>query len=269
MKFLKYHISIILPLFLLLFVFQSFFMIKKVIDNYEKKINNDYSIVLVSDIPLNKNNLKLKINNIQSLDVINTGKVVNELKDTISPINFQKLKDSLPIFYSIKLKHLPSLEKLKIIKQKLLKIEGIQSVNTFKNNYSKLYNFLIFSKTLFRFFIFFVLIIVFLLIIKQSEVWIFEHKQRFEIMSILGAPFWMKSAMLYRVVIVDCIISSLLVSFLFIYFTNNDKYIKDFLDLGIQMPVFHALHDSLVLLGIGIVISIISVTFAIFKLNKE
>ncbi len=269
MKFLKYHISIILPLFLLLFVFQSFFMIKKVINNYEKKINNDYSIVFVSKVPLNENDLKIKIDNVQSLNVINTGKVVDELKDTISPTNFQKLKNSLPIFYSMKLKHLPSLEKLKTIKEKLLKIEGVQSVNTFKNSYSKLYNFLIFSKALFQFFIVFVLIIVFLLIIKQSEVWIFEHKQRFEIMSILGSPFWMKSAMLYRVVIVDCIISSFLVSFVFIYFTNSDKYIKDFLNLGIQMPVFHVLHDSLVLLGIGIVISIVSVTFAIFKLNKE
>ncbi len=88
-------------------------------------------------------------------------------------------------------------------------------------------------------------------------------------MSILGAPFWMKSAMLYRVVIVDSIVSSIAVSSIFFYFLNNSKYIKYLNNINISLPRFNILSDSLILLGIGIFISIVSVTFAIVKLNKE
>ena len=107
------------------------------------------------------------------------------------------------------------------------------------------------------------------MIIKQAEVWIFEHKQRFEIMSILGAPFWMKSAMLYRVVIVDSIVSALLVVSLFFYLSKNREFLSYFSNMGIRFPQVNIINDSSILLGIGVVISIISVTFAISKLNKE
>ncbi len=269
MKFLKYHISIILPLFLLLFAVESFTMLKKVIDNYEQKINNEYSIVVVSKIPLDKNIVSENIKNLSKLKIISTSSVINSLKDNISPKNLQKLKKSLPLFYSIKLKQLPTSKELTSIQKKLKNITGVKSVTIFKKSYDKFYNFLIFNRMLLLFFTVFVFIVVWLLIIKQAEVWIFEHKQRFEIMSILGAPFWMKSAMLYRVVIVDSIVSSILVSSIFFYFLNSSKYIKYLDDINIPLPKFDVLSDSLMLLGIGVFISIVSVTFAIIKLNRE
>jgi len=58
MKFVKYHISIILPLFLLLLSIESFFVLKGMIDNYEKKLSDEYSIVVVSKVPLDKQNIK-------------------------------------------------------------------------------------------------------------------------------------------------------------------------------------------------------------------
>jgi len=155
MKFLKYHVSIVLPLFvlplfLLLFAVESFYMLKRVINNYEQKINNEYSIVVVSKVPLDEKIVADKISNLSELKILPNSKELSSMK--------RKLKD----------------------------ITGVKSVTTFKKNYDKFYNFLTFNKILLLFFTIFVSIIVWLLIIKQAEVWIFEHKQRFEIMSILG-----------------------------------------------------------------------------------
>ncbi len=269
MKFLKYHISIILPLFLLLFAIESFGMLKKIIDNYALKINNDYSIVIVSKVPLDKNILSKKVKNISSLKIIVADKMIDRLRNNISQNNLQKLKNSLPLFYSLKLKNLPTKQEIVNIQKKIEGITGVKSVSTFEKKYDKFYNFLLFNRMILLFFTLFVTMVVLLLIIKQAEVWIFEHKQRFEIMTILGAPFWMKTAMLYRVVIVDAIISSLIVSSLFFYILNSKKSLEYFTNLGVSVPKMNICSSSLSLLGIGIFVSIVSVTFAIIKLNQE
>jgi len=269
MKFVKYHISIILPLFLLLFSVESFFALKGVIDNYEKKLSSEYSIVVVSKVPLDKKNIKKEIKYFDSLKLSDTDSLINSLKNSMGEKNLQKLKNALPLFYSIKLNHLPTEKELNNIKEKLLGYTGVEKVVTFKRSYSKFYNFLLFDKSVLMYFTVLVMIIVLLLIIKQAEVWIFEHKQRFEIMSILGAPFWMKSAMLYRVVIVDAIISSISVWAIFFYLFHSVKFISYVEKMGVRLPAFEWLKEGGILLGIGIIVSIISVTFAILQLNKE
>ncbi len=269
MKFVKYHISIILPLFLLLFSIESFFILKGVIDNYEKKLSNDYSIVVVSKVPLNEKSIKEEIKYFYSLKLTDTDKIINTLKNSMGERNFQKLKSALPLFYSIKLNHLPNAKELSNIKEKLLKHIGVEKVVTFKKSYSKFYNFLLFDKTLLMYFTVLVMIIVLLLIIKQAEVWIYEHKQRFEIMSILGAPFWMKSTMLYRVVIIDAIISSVSVWVIFFYLYHSANFILYMEKIGVELPLLNWFKEGGTLLGIGIVVSVVSVTFAILQLNKE
>lgn len=269
MKFVKYHISIILPLFLLLFSIESFFVLKGIIDNYEKKLSDEYSIVVVSKVPLDKKSIKKDTKYFVSLKLVGTDKMIKNLKNSIGEKNLQKLKNALPLFYSIKLNHLPTADELKSIKSKLSKYTGVEKVVTFKKSYSKFYNFLLFDKTILFYFTILVMVIVLLLIIKQAEVWIYEHRQRFEIMTILGAPFWMKSAMLYRVVIVDAIISSLAVSSIFIYLSHSAVFLSYITNMGVEFPKFDILRDSGMLLGIGIIVSIISVTFAILQLNKE
>ncbi len=269
MKFVRYHISIILPLFLLLFSIESFFVLKGVIDNYEKRLSSEYSIVVVSKVPLDEKSIKKDIKYFYSMKLSDIDSLTNSLKSSIGDKNLQKLKNALPLFYSIKLEHLPTQEEIDELKSRLLKYTGVEKVATFKKSYNKFYNFLLFDKTLLKYFTVLVMIIVLLLIIKQAEVWIFEHKQRFEIMSILGAPFWMKSAMLYRVVIVDAIISSISVWAIFFYLLNSAKFISYFEKMGVKLPEFNWLKEGGVLLAIGIVVSIVSVTFAILQLNKE
>ena len=269
MKFVKYHISIILPLFLLLFSIESFFVLKGVINNYEKKLSSEYSVVVVSKVPLDKDGIKKEIKYFYSIKLTDTNNFIKSLKNSLGEKNLQKLKNALPLFYSIKLNHLPTETELKNIKEKLLQFPGVEKVVTFKKSYSKFYNFLLFDKTLLMYFTVLVMIIVLLLIVKQAEVWIFEHKQRFEIMSILGAPFWMKSAMLYRVVIVDAVISSIVVWTIFFYISHSAKFISYIEKMGVEFPSLEWLKEGGILLTIGVIVSIVSVTFAILQLNKE
>ncbi|NPA73075.1 MAG: cell division protein FtsX, partial [Epsilonproteobacteria bacterium] len=152
MRFLKYHISVMLPLFLLFFSVESFYVLKKIIDKYETNLHNDYSIILVSKVPLDESLLKKKVSDISSLKIIKTDKIVDRLKNNITEGDIKKLKNILPLFYSLKLKKLPNTKELLIIKNKLMDIPGVKSVSTFKKSYSKFYNFLIFDKMLLLFF---------------------------------------------------------------------------------------------------------------------
>ena len=50
-------------------------------------------------------------------------------------------------------------------------------------------------------------IIGFMLIIKQLEVWKLEHNERMYIMELFGAPFWFRGLALFKIAIIDSIIS--------------------------------------------------------------
>ena len=100
------------------------------------------------------------------------------------------------------------------------------------------------------------------------EIWTYAHTKRMYIMGLFGAPYWLKSAPLYKLVIIDSIIASLLVSISFLYLpyiTNLDLINKN---LGLDLENFIIFFDTLNLLVISIALSIIAVTATILKDEK-
>ena len=269
MKSLKNHLSVIVSLFVLLFSLQFTFLTNKIVENYSKKLTQDYSIVVVAPKLLSKAVVKSRVNGIKSIEEISSKKILDRLKGNISSKNISLLKIALPKFYSMKLESFPSIKEIERIKSKLLKSGLVTRVETFSKTHNKIYRMFQALKNTASVFSVFILIISVLLMFKQMKIWLLEHRERMAIMTLFGAPFWMKSAVLYRLVIVDSLISTALVATTFIVFPSIEK-VKGFAqNMNIIIPEFDLLKDTGVLLGVAVIFSLFIVSIVIRKMNKE
>ena len=269
MKSLKNHLSVILPLLVLLFSLQFAFLTDKIVKDYSKKLTQDYSIVVVAPKALSSEVVMSRVKGIKSIEEISSKKILDRLKGNISSKNISLLKIALPKFYSMKLKSFPSVKEIERIKKKLISSGLVTKVETFSKTHNRVYRmFQVLKNTAFIFSIF-ILIISVLLMFKQMKVWLLEHRERMSIMALFGAPFWMKSAVLYRLVIVDSFISTILVAGAFIFFPSIEK-VKDFTQsMSISIPKFDIFIDTGILLGVSLLFSLFIVSIVIGKMNKE
>jgi cell division transport system permease protein len=265
MKSIKNHLSFIIPLFILLFSVQFSFMLDRGVKAYEGKLADEYSIVVVSSKPLDEAETKQKIPQVASLAEIKKDKYLDKLKNDMSKADLVYLKATLPKFYSIKLSTLPSKGMLEDITSRLKQLKNVQKVEMFQKTFNKFHQFLKLTKSASYIFTIFIFIIAFLLIIKQMEIWSLQHKQRMYIMGLFGAPYWMKSASLYKSVVIDAIVSAILVGVTFLLLPKFVDLAKLKENLGIDLQNFHFLGDTALLLLLSLVISIISVTTIILR----
>ena len=269
MKSLKNHLSVILPLFVLLFSLQFTLMTNNIVENYSKKLTEDYSIVVVSTKKLSQAVVKSRINGIKSVEEISSKKILDRLKGNISAKNISLLKVALPKFYSLKLESFPSIEEIDKIKTKLLETGLVTKVETFSKTHNRIYRmFQALKNTAFVFSVFIVIISV-LLMFKQMKIWLLEHKERMSIMTLFGAPFWMKSAILYRLVIVDSFISTVVVSIIFYLFPHMERIQGFSQSMNIEIPQFYIMPDAFILLSVALLFSLFIVSIVIKKTNKE
>jgi len=265
MKSIKNHISFIIPLFILLFSIQFSFMLDRGVKAYEGKLADEYSIVLVSTNPIDEGEIRQKIPQIASVNEIKKDRYIDKLKDDMSKADLVYLKATLPKFYSLKLSKLPNKDELQLLSTQLKKFPKVQKVEVFKKTFNKFHQFLKLSKSASYIFTIFIFIISFLLIIKQMEIWSLQHRQRMYIMGLFGAPYWMKSASLYKSVVIDAVISAILVGLIFTFLPNIVDLAKLNQNLGIDLQNFDFVGDTLLLVAISLVISIISVTTIILR----
>lgn len=98
--------------------------------------------------------------------------LIDRLKNDISDKNLKVLRDSLPKFYSIKLDYLPTQNELNTIKNQLLSIPSISKVETFAKTHDKVYSLLVLMKFVFWLFLFIIILLSFVLFLKQMRIWL-------------------------------------------------------------------------------------------------
>lgn len=267
MRSFKNHLSVMLPLFALLFSFQFSVMFERMTIDYERTIAGEYSIVVAS-----RSDLQEQLSNISGIGFVlnlEVGDTLKRFEKELDPASFEILKNSLPKFYSVKLTSIPDQQRLSIIKDAISKIPGIVRVETFSASADKFYNFLqIFKQVSFVFSAFIVFMGV-LLVFKQMELWKLEHKERMYIMGLFGSSFFMRSAILYRLVIVDSIICVFGVLVTYIYAPQIPEVRGFFSSLQLSIPSFNIIDDTLALLWISLAITIVAVTIVVLKNEKE
>lgn len=259
MNSLKNHLSLIIPLVALLFALESILLVNRTLNDYESKLGKNYAIILASKKELSLQTLRDKITEAQSLNQIDAQIVLERLKNNISQANLILLKKSLPYFYSLTLNTYPSNSRLIAIQKTLENFDEIVRIETFTKSHNQIYQLLLIINGSIMIFSSLIALISLLLMFKQIEIWKFQHLERMEIMTLFGAPLWMRSQVLFRLACIDTILATLIVAGGLFYISQNPSLLIFFQELGLNPEIFSPILDSIVLLLTGLTLSLISV----------
>ncbi|ANV97581.1 cell division protein FtsX [Helicobacter enhydrae] len=265
MNSIKRHLSLIIPLMMLLCSFESSQLIQRAVAEHEKKLSQDYSIVIASTKEMNLGTLQEKLKEVIEVIPIDSDIVMKELQGSMSDENLEFLKKQLPLFYSIKLSIFPTERQITTFNQALLKIDGVQKAELFVKTHTKVYKLLLLLKKSILFFGSLLGILSILLMVKQIEIWNLQHSKRMEIMSYLGAPSWMKNKVLFKLASIDSLIASVLVIVGLMFFLESEELKPLFVSLEIENVIFTPVQDFAMLLVISLAISYLSAIVVIAR----
>jgi len=269
MKFIKNHLMFILPLMAILLGIEFYLVFDRTTNNYAKTLKEGYSMFVVTKRPMSLSQFQILDNKISTIKEIKRDNLVKDvIKDIKSASNKEILK-VLPYFYNLGLNSYLKTSQLNDIGTHLSRSKNIKKIETFGTSYNSSYRLFSFIKFILKVFIIFMAIVSLFLIIKQMEVWKYTHKERMRIMEIFGAPLMLKSGVLFKVALIDAIISTILVSSIFFYIKFNWA-----LDSGIDIMIqnrdaLFLLNDVWILISSAFIIVIISVYTVVFSSSGE
>ncbi len=251
MNSFKSHITLILALVSILTSIFLYRLFRTVLNEYQHTILNNYSIVIVSTKKIEHIDYPL----ISSISQIDISSKIKKLKKKFENINLEDI--SLPFFYKLKLKTLPSPAELKNLEEFLKSFPYIKRVLTYSSSQTKIYNLLTLLKLISNIFMLAISALGFLLIVKQLEVWKLQHSQRMYIMELFGAPFWFKGAVLFKIAFLNSLIAIILSTISIIFIKNSSLFNMIINDLKINLHINY-FKEILLLLTISLTISLIS-----------
>ena len=269
MKSFKNHFSLVIALLSILFSLQIFTVAQRAIDAYKINLAKNYSLVVVAEKKLDLKSLKNASGLIEDISEISPDGVIKRLNSGISKENLALLKVTLPKFYKLKLNRYPSPEKLQKLTQKLLKFSSVKKVETFSKTHDTTYKLLLLFKQVIAVFAITIIVVTVLLIFKELRIWQFKHNERMNIMGLFGAPVWLRSAVLFRLAIVDALIASVLSFLVFSYLRDLAWIQEQFTNIGIKVVLFDPLYDFFLMLGVSLSVSILLAVFIVLGHKEE
>ncbi len=269
MKSISNHFSLVIALLSILFTIQIFIIIDRAVDSYKENLATNYSVVIVSQKQLSKDTI-LAINPlINTYTELKPDSVIKRLNANMGAKNIELLKLSLPKFYKLKMKHYPTPNEIKKLTKDLLKNRAITKVEDFATNHNITYKLLLLLKNIISIFAGTIFVVTTLLILKELRIWQFKHSERMNIMGLFGSPIWLSSAVLFRLAIVDAIISSVLIFMIFSYLSNS-VLIQEYLNnIGINIIIFDNIYDFAILFTTAISLSILLAIMIVIGHKEE
>ena len=269
MKSIKTHFGVIFSLVALLFSVQFGIFMSNLTKSYERSIQNEYNIVLVSKTSLSLQDAQKAVPKISSISEISTAGITERLKGKISQNAFAELSKNLPKFYSVKLESFPDAAQLAKIEQDLKSIGSLTRVEIFKKTHDEIFKILLLIKSLVYGFAFLIVLLGVMLIHRQMRIWVYEHKERIEIMELFGASFLIKSGKLYRMAIIDSFIATLIVTCFYIALSGWEVFSTTLKGIGDLRTAIVLPYDALILLSVALALSIIAVSFVMLQIGNK
>lgn len=268
MKFIKYHLTFILPMMAILLGIEFFLVFDRTTDSYEAGLREGYSMFVVTKKPMELSDFKRLNPHISSIEEVKRAVIASKISRGIGQSGSKEILKALPYFYNVKLDSYMSSSGLEEIRKDLEESDRVKRVETFGSSYTDSYKLFSFIKFTLKAFLGFMGIVSFFLIIKQMQIWKYAHYERMQIMKIFGASLMLRSGVLFRVAIVDAVISTFLTSgiFLFLKYYWAEKSNIDIL-MQKQNLLFQST-DFIVLLGVSLAIVIVSVYYVVFS-NRD
>jgi len=269
MKSLKSHFSLIAALFTILFTIQVYQILDRSTSTYEESLRQNYSMVVISNSILNKASIKSKFSIIKDIDEVSPQKIIKQLEKDMDKISLGLLKASLPKFYKVSLNHYPLPEEVDSLSTQLKNIKSIKRVESFSQTHDQIYKLLLLYKGVTQIFAFAIFVITLLLIAKEMRIWQFQHAQRMNIMALFGAPVMLRSAVLFKLAIIDAVISASLVVFSFFIISINAWAEPYFNDISIQIELFDYVKDTLLHFSIALGLSLLLASMLVLNHKEE
>lgn len=269
MKSVKNHLSLIVALVSILFSIQTFIVVDRSIEAYKENLAKNYSIVIVSKKHIKQEEILLLDKMIKSVQELSPNNVIKRLDADIDKKNMKLLKLTLPKFYKLYLHKFPTPQEIEKLKSNLLKNKLITKIEDFSDTHDTTYKLLLLFKNVIFVFAIVISIVTTLLILKELRIWQFKHNDRMSIMGLFGAPLWLRSAVLFRLAIVDALISSAIIFIIFVYISSNKWVLVQFENINIKVEIFNLVSDSLLLLAISLVVSVLLATMIVLGHKEE
>ena len=226
---LKKIFSFSLSLIIMLFTFTLYLSINKIVTKYEKSINEDYTIIIVTKQPLNKSKISSLDNvNIKSVEHIQRDEILNNLKKDLSKGSYTLLEKRLPYFYKLYLEEFPTSSMLNLIKKDLRTIKNIKSIETFSKDHDTTYSMLLLIKTLILFLFISIILFTFLIMLNHVKIWFFEHTERLDIIQLHGGSIFYAAKPIIKIAIYSSLFSSITVTLLSYLASQNISLLFDF-----------------------------------------
>lgn len=264
MLWLRQHLSLLIPLITLLVGIESVLLINRAVISYEEMVNKSYAMVLIAKSKMNINDINDKIPEALALEELDSSAVLNEINASFKDPIFDGIKNTLPYFYSVKFKSFPNQFRIILINKYLSSLDNIIRVESFSKSHNQIYKILVLTKGCVITLSILIFILSTLLMIKQIEIWRFEHSERMEIMTYLGAPSKFKNGPLYKLAIIDSILSSVIVLIFVMIVYNNSKVTSIVKMLGIEIfSIKDLVGDFAILILSSCIVSLTSVLMVI------
>lgn len=260
MKSLKNHISLIIALFTVLFSVQIYVAVDRTIAAYENRLKNDYSIIVVSNKALSPTEFKAMDSLIERSEPIATDQVLERLKGEMTKKNLDLLRLTLPKFYRLYLSRFPTPQEISKLQKRLEKHSSIERVEGYAQTHDTVYKLMLLFKDVVQIFSIAIAAVTSLLILKEMRLWQFQHADRMSIMALFGAPVWLRSAVLFRLAIVDAVIATIVLCFAFFLIEQYGWMDLLLRTVGISIELFNFINDGvrslLIALGVSIVLTL-------------
>jgi cell division transport system permease protein len=269
MKSLKNHFSLIAALFTILFTLQVYQILERSISSYEETLRSNYAMVVIATSALEESSLRSRFDIIRSVEEISPEKVIKRLEKEMDKTSLGLLRASLPKFYRLSLEHYPQPEEVDILSSQLENMKQIKRVENFSQTHDQIYKLLILYKGVTQIFAFAIFIVTLLLIIKEMRIWQFQHEERMNIMALFGAPIMLRSAVLFRLAIIDAIIAATMIIIIFSLITNSGWTEPYFNDIGIHVTLFNYAKDSFLHFGLALSLSMILALMLVINHKEE
>jgi len=269
MKSFKNHFSLVIALVSILFSIQIFIIVDRTMEAYKQNLANNYSIIIISQKKLQDKEIVGVSDLIDSVIELSADNVIERLNSGITENNKELLKLTLPKFYKLTLTQYPSPHQIKKLRENLLKLKSITQIEDFSHSHDITYKLLLLFKTVVFVFAIVVFIVTTLLIFKELRIWQFKHNERMSIMALFGAPIWLRSAVLFRLAIVDAIIAGIITFCLFLYLSSESLIKEQFDNLSINIVIFDVVNDATIFFGASMTLSIILALMIVIGHKEE
>lgn len=269
MRIIRQYLSLLIPLVALLIGIESIILTFRALSYYEDLVGRNYAIVLVSNKELHLSDIKKDIKETQSLIELESTSILEDIARNFRDSTRLNLQNSLPFFYSLKLNSFPNQSKITQIESQLKRIDGIFRVESFSKTHNQTYRLLVLLKGCVLVLSSLVLVLSLLLMIKQVEVWRFEHSERMEIMTYFGAPAKMKNKPLYKLALIDSILATSFVIIGIIVASRNEKISAIMAMLGIDIFSLQNFTIDFIILAFSSYFISMMAVFVVILFQKE